>query len=197
MASETVAPPSRLNQAALARNLGVTRQAISDLIQRGILIPDSDGKLDVALAHQAIADNVRPSGKTAAAIGTPDPAAPPSVGPSAGKEAGMTMSYHVAKTLREATEASIAQIKLHQMQGNLIDRELAVQAAFTAFRTLRDALGYLPRQLADKLAAITSPHEIEIQVQDALRDILAAYANKTLPKLTSRMGSNTSVEVAP
>lgn len=197
MASETVAPPSRLNQAALARNLGVTRQAIADLIQRGILVPDTDGKLDVALAHQAIANSVRPSGKTAAAISPSAPAASPPAAPAAGKDASAQMSYHVAKTLREATEASIAQIKLQQMQGNLIDRELAVQAAFTAFRTLRDALGYLPRQLAEKLAAITSPHEIEILVQDALREILAAYANKTLPKLTSRMGSATSVEAAP
>ncbi|WP_230690847.1 hypothetical protein, partial [Streptococcus pneumoniae] len=74
----TAAP--RVSQASLARALGVTRQAVHDLIRRGVLVPDADGRFDVDRSRAQIADRVRPSGKTAsaaAAMGTNPPPPPP------------------------------------------------------------------------------------------------------------------------
>ena len=65
-AASIVAP--KLSQAALARELDVSRQAVNDLVKRGILPIDKDGLIDVELARHAIANRVRPSGKTAAAL---------------------------------------------------------------------------------------------------------------------------------
>lgn len=140
----------KLTQAELARTLNVSRQAIGDLVARGILVVDETGRVDEADARARIAEQVRPSGKTAAATTAGSHAK------QAQSEGQTSMNYHVARTLREATEASIAQIKLRQMSGELIAREPATQATFTAFRSLRDALTTLGRNLSPRLAALNS-----------------------------------------
>lgn len=103
----------RVRQAELARRLDVSRQAIGDLVSRGILQLGDDGLLDLDEATRAIAASVHPTGKTAAA--TPKPHAEPSTPASA--PAGI--DYHTAKTLREYTEAQRAAIKLRQEMGEL------------------------------------------------------------------------------
>jgi predicted DNA-binding transcriptional regulator AlpA len=60
----------RVKPAELARMLGVSRQAIHDLIKRKVISRDGDGLIAAEMARIAIANRVRPSGKTAAAITT-------------------------------------------------------------------------------------------------------------------------------
>src|SRR5574337_132456 len=148
--STAIETKRRVTQAELARELGVTRQAINDLIRREILVLGEDKLLDADQARTVILERVRPSGKTAEASA---PTMLPSVDPEPIDEPDAAASYYMAKAQREAAEAGISQLKLRQMSGDLIDREAAVQAAFTAFRTLRDALTHLPRRLAGQLAA--------------------------------------------
>lgn len=120
----------RLTPSALARKLGVSRQAIYNLQERGILPRDTDGKLDVLEATATIAANLHPAGKAAAAAGAEDTRAGQGINPR-------TMDYATAKTLRELAEAQIAQIKLAEMQGKLApvaDLEDALRAAHLAAR---------------------------------------------------------------
>jgi len=105
----------RIRQAELARRLDVSRQAINDLVQRGILIVGADGLIDEATARTAIAENVHPTGKTASKTAADAPA--PAAVPSAAQPA--EMNYHTAKTLREYTEAKRAALKLRQEMGQL------------------------------------------------------------------------------
>jgi hypothetical protein len=109
----------RVRQAELARRLEVSRQAIGDLVARGILTVGDDGLLDEAASRAAIAANVHPAGKTAAANKPPRAAeqTPPPEQPQAAKPA--TIDYHAARTLREYTEAQRAALKLRQELGEL------------------------------------------------------------------------------
>lgn len=115
----------RVRQAELARRLEVSRQAIGDLVARGILTVGADGLIDVAAARAAITANVHPTGKTAAASRPPETQTPPETHPSK----PTTLDYHGARALREYTEAQRAVLKLRQELGELaplaeVDRHL-------------------------------------------------------------------------
>lgn len=114
----------RVRQAELARRLQVSRQAINDLVQRGILTVGADGLIDETSARAAIAGAVHPASKTAAAARPADEPAEP-VAP----EKKPALDYHGARTLREYTEAQRAALKLRQELGELaplaeVDRRL-------------------------------------------------------------------------
>jgi hypothetical protein len=144
------ANPQLASQAALARMLGVSRQAINDLIKRQIIPIAADGRIDVELARVAIANRVRPSGKTAAT--TPPPAAalpPPDIAP----QPDATLSYHVAKTLREAAEAKMAQLKLAEMRGDLVRASVVRAAVAKRAAGLRESLLQLPARVVPMLVA--------------------------------------------
>ena len=124
----------RVRQAELARRLEVSRQAIGDLVSRGVLTIGSDGLVDVDAARAAIAANVHPAAKTAAAA-RPDDA------PTTDAPKPATIDYHAAKTLREYTEAQRAALKLRQELGELaplaeVDRRLRL-AVLSAREYLR------------------------------------------------------------
>ena len=187
-AASIVAP--KLSQAALARELDVSRQAVNDLVKRGILPIDKDGLIDVELARHAIANRVRPSGKTAAALNGASPAAAPADSEAAASDSAPITSYHVAKTLREAAEAKMANLRLAEMERKLIDKDRASAGAFTAFRQLRDALGVLPRKVAPAAAVATDVREVEALIARAIREALDLFANRTLPELLAAVGAD-------
>ena len=158
-------------ESELARELEVSRQAVHDLVKRGILTKDADGKIDRAAAIAAITNRVRPSGKTAAKLPQQDPTAPtapadpanpPTSTPTADEHVNTEVtSYHVAKTLREAAEAQIARHKLALLRAEIIPLDQATRAALMAARGVRDALQASRRRLAPALAAATSVQECE------------------------------------
>jgi hypothetical protein len=178
----------------MARELNVSRQAIHDLIGRGIISPDADGLLDAELVRVALANRVRPSGKTAAALGHSVGSLPPAGNAADTGAAPDSTSYHVAKTLREAAEARIAQLKLAEMERKLIDAAGAKRAAYTAFRSLRDALMVVGRKIAPTVAAQTDPRDVQQAIESAIRDALDAFARRTLVSLSSDIGDGCATE---
>lgn len=164
--------PQKLTESGLARELGVSRQAVHDLVKRNIIPKDKDGLIDVELAKVALLNRVRPSGKTNTAIQeTSQPTATTSP-PEIDEDAEIT-SYHVAKTLREAAEAQIARLKLAEMKGELIKVD-AVRAAWAAKITgARDALLQIPSRVAPVLAACTDLVEVTALLEAELRQALA------------------------
>ena len=204
MASEasTEQASRRVTQAELARELAVSRQAVADLVKRQVLTLDADGRVAIDHARAIIAERIRPSAKTASAplptsaattvqpaTAPAPPATPPAAPPAAPHAPDTITSYHVARTLREAAEANIAQLRLAQMSGALIDRDAATQAAFTAFRTLRDNLSYIPRRVAGQIAAMTTARDVQMFLEDALRETLDSYQKLVLAGLVQRMGA--------
>lgn len=167
----------RERPAVLARELGVRRQSVHELVKRGILHVDADGRIDVELARVAILQRVRPSGKTArkAAAGAEPGAAATTPAPADG---GPITSYHVARTLREATEARIAQLELAKRRGELVNAADVERNTFKVMRMLRDRL----TSIADRTAAIVAAESdvsrchavIAAEVRDCLQSTVDA-----------------------
>ncbi|MCC7173242.1 MAG: hypothetical protein IT459_22530, partial [Planctomycetes bacterium] len=154
--------PGLVTQAEFARRYGVTRQAVGDLVARGV-IQLVDELVDEAAAIAAIArshDPARPSKvlEAARAAGLP-------VAPSAEEEA---RSFNEAKTRRELAEAKRAELRLAKESGELV--ELA--AVVTAWSNLVNAA-------RTRLLAVSSSPDIP----DALRPVIAARIGEALQEL--------------
>jgi len=174
VASNPLTNIQRLTESGLARQLGVSRQAVHELVKRGVLSKDKDGLIDFELAKHALMNRVRPSGKTAASL--QEPATPPTTQtPDASTEPEIT-SYHVAKTLREAAEAQIARLKLAEMQGKYLDKADFERHLFTAGRMLRDTLTNCSRRIGAEVAGSTNPDECEAIIDREHRAALASFA---------------------
>ncbi len=186
MASAASTATAPVRPAELARRLGVSRQAVSDLVRRGILTPDANGRIDEAAARAAILSSVHPTSKTvqAAQASTPAPIAPvaaapaPAVAPAAAPqpEAAAT-NYHVAKTMREAAEAHIARLKLAEMRGELIRTDAVRAVMSNIFATTREAVLQMPARLAPLLAAESDPAAVQNLLHAELHAALESLAN--------------------
>lgn len=176
MASNPLTNIQRLTESGLARQLGVSRQAVHELVKRGVLSKDKDGLIDFELAKHALMNRVRPSGKTAASL--QEPATPPTTQtPETSTEPEIT-SYHVAKTLREAAEAQIARLKLAEMQSDVIQIS-AVRATWaTRIASARDALLQIPARIAPVLAAETNLAAVTLLLESELRQALAELSRE-------------------
>lgn len=196
MASGPSTSIRRVRPAELARELGVSRQAIHDLIERKIIAKDDEGLIDAELAKVALQQRVRPSGKTAAALAAP-PAPPPNlpapVPPPPDGEANpaAATSYHVARTLREAEEAKMARMRRMKEEGSLIERDPAVAAVFTAFRQLRDSMMQVGRTVAAQVATMTDRREIQLLIDEAQRQCLNEFRDKTLAAAAAAVNGGT------
>lgn len=122
-----------------------------------------DGLIDVELARHAIASRVRPSGKTASALSAP-------ADEKAGTEPDESrISYMEAKRLGEIARARTDQIKLRQLEGELVSRDGVRIAASRMSRMLRDSVLGVPSRISQLLAHETDSHKIEQALTVALR----------------------------
>lgn len=176
MASAQSIATARASQAELARQLGVSRQAINDLVKRRVLEVGQDGRIDVELARVALANRVRPSSKTAAALhapAVPGIAIAPTASTATHSAPDTVTSYHVAKTLREAAEAKIAQLKLNEMQGQLVRSDTVRAETARLAAALRESLLQLPARLTPVLAAESDPAKLHDLLERELHQVLA------------------------
>jgi hypothetical protein len=187
VASNPSTKPPKLTESGLARELGVSRQAIHDLVKREILSKDKDGLIDVEMAKIALMNRVRPSSKTSAAL---TPADMPAVTVPAATESGESTeitSYHVAKTLREAAEAQMARIKLGEMQGKYLEKAEVDSAIFEIARALRDGLTNCARRIAADVAALGSAEDCEAVIDREHRALLDSMTHRITSKLGASM----------
>lgn len=175
----TAQQPTKVSQADLARLLNVTRQSINELVGRGILKPDQDGRLDLEASRAAILDNLHPKSKAAQAIApavvAPDPAA---AGPAPAPTPA-PMSYNTAKTLREVSEAAMAQLKLQELRGELVKVADVRTAMAAKVAALREAAMQIPSRLAPVLAAETDQAKVYEHLENELRAMLAFVADES------------------
>ena len=181
----------KATEAALARLLQCSRQAIHKHVQSGLLAKDADGLIDVAAAKAALAAALHPDAKltrNVQAALAPPPPQPPSSPQAATVSAAADVtatSYHVARTLREAAEAGIAKLKLGELSGALLRRETTERAVFDAFRALRDQVFACPPRLAPRLADITEVRQLEALIADELRRAFEHWEERMRERLAS------------
>ena len=161
MASSPSIAPAKARKAQLARDLGVSRQAIGDLVKRGVLSEDKDGLIDIELARHALRDRVRPSAKTAQALANPPPTTTGAAGSEGVNDANAVTSYHVAKTLNEAAQARMNQLRLKEMQGELIRLDAVETVWSSCMASVREHLLQVRARLAPLLAAENDPYKID------------------------------------
>jgi len=165
--------PAKARKAELARQLGVSRQAIGDLVKRGVLSEDKDGLIDVELARVALANRVHPGSKTAQAIAAGAPAAVPTPATaSANDEEQQITSYHVAKTLNETAQARMNQLKLREMQGDLIRVDAVRSTLASAIASTREALMQIPARLSPVIAPETDQAKVHDLLHTELVQVL-------------------------
>lgn len=175
MASAASTNALRVRQAELARMLAVSRQSINELVKRNVIAQGADGLIDVDLARVAIANRVHPSGKTAALAANHVHAPAATVAAIADEDQAIT-SYHVAKTLREAAEAKLAQLKLAEQQGQLIRTDAIRSAHAKRLAGLREALLQIPARLASVLAAEPDQTRCHDAMQAEIHAVLASVS---------------------
>ena len=96
-------------------------------------------------------------------------------------------AYWDARTLREQSEAAIADMKRRQMEGDLVERRRVEEASMRIGRMLRDAVLGVPTKLAPEVSHLTDAWEIEQRLSAALRQVLADVAKMTVDDLARAM----------
>ena len=177
--------PQKLTEAGMARELGVSRQAVHDLVKRAILQKDDKGMIDVETAKVALINSVRPSGKTANALQDFEPVIQPDnqqplaqpllTAPDQDPE---ITNYHIAKTLREAAEAQIARLKLDEMRGKFLVKTDFERHLFNAGRMLRDTLTNCARRIGAEVSGLTTAEECEAVIDREHRAALASFSQQ-------------------
>ncbi len=189
----------------MARELGVSRQAVHDLVKRAILQKDDKGMIDVETAKVALINSVRPSGKTANALQDFEPVIQPDnqqplaqpllTAPDQDPE---ITNYHIAKTLREAAEAQIARLKLDEMRGKFLVKADFERHLFNAGRMLRDTLTNCARRIGAEVSGLTTAEECEAIIDREHRAALASFSQQlrvTLKVETENNPLNATMEI--
>tara|TARA_B100001123_G_scaffold441667_1_gene583406 strand:+ start:791 stop:1480 length:690 start_codon:yes stop_codon:yes gene_type:complete len=172
-------------------------QAVSNWIKRGHLPPDcitEDGKIIVAKADAALAQSLQISvvrddpepqqelmPAAAAALPSsgdverPDEELPLASAKSADK--ADTTDYKESRATRERAAARKAQIELAALEGQYVETDPLCREEAEVFRTVRNQLLSLPRDMAPDLAIMTDEIEIEAKIRTHIESLLEQLAN--------------------
>lgn len=165
-----------VSQAEYARRKGVSRQAIHELVKRGV-IPLADGKIDPAIADSKIGEHLDPGRAKTLGEGEDDE-------PRDGAPASAGMSeYQRAKIHRETFEGKLAELEYQKAAGAVLDRIGAERGVMEAARMLRDTVLNVPRRIAADAAAMTDARLIEQLMTTELRQALDDFAKVAQRKL--------------
>ncbi|WP_331708738.1 hypothetical protein [Pandoraea sputorum] len=189
---------SEMSLRAFARHMGVTLHAVQKAIKSARIAVNENGKIDAETAaaawrrntdegRKSFADLSRHSGANAGATLMPDASddmdadlEEPSSSdgatgqPSAAgaKEDVIQREYRTARAAREKTRHEREQLELDQLRGNLIEVGEAQRLAFTALRTVRDAIMNISVRVMDEFAAETDPSRIQLRLEEELSNAL-------------------------
>jgi hypothetical protein len=95
--------------------------------------------------------------------------------PEPGAALSSNATYNRARTASQVFDAKLKELDYQRAKGELIRVDDAKRIAFTAFRTLRDAILNVPARVKDACAAETDAFKVE-QILDAeLGNTLASF----------------------
>ena len=152
---------ARVQKKTIAAALGISPGLVSRYSRQGMPVCS----IEQAAAWKAT--NIRPR--------APSPGREP---PPAAFAAGVPVtSFHVARTLREAAEAKLAQLKLAELTGELVRRSDVEKGAARAMALLREALQPVPGRVAADPGNATQREAIEQRLRAEIERALAATTN--------------------
>jgi hypothetical protein len=182
-------PKERVTQAELARELGVSPQAVHKAVRAGRLTRGSDGKFDLHSALAAFRGNGGGHGAHTGRFGgrRPFEFRPDEGSNGTGEVAvGASEGYYRGRAVRETYRAKMARIEFERATGLLVGAAEVRRATFEAFRAVRDALDAIPERVDARLAAESDPAVV--------REILRAELRKVLADLSSYAARQAGLE---
>ncbi len=159
MTTEPKDVTGRITQAELARRLKVSRPSVSKAVKAGRITPDDDGLFDPIEAEMQWVSNTRPTAR--------------------GKRKQAPGGYAAARGRKESALARMAELRLAQAEGNLLEREAVEYALDDLGATLRGLLENLPDRLA--------PLVFQRQTLEEVHSILAEAGHDVLTELSAAM----------
>lgn len=147
-------PTGRITQAELARRLKVSRGAVCKATKTGRITPDEDGLFDPVETELAWIANTRQTAKRE---------------PSPGKTAkgGRQSAYAEARARKESALARMAELRLEQATGKLVERDAVEFVLADHAATLRGLLENLPDRLAPVLLPLRNHESIRQLLDEA------------------------------
>lgn len=145
--NEAKDPTGRITQAELARRLKVSRPSVSKAVKAGRITPDEDGLFDPLEAELQWVSNTRPSAR--------------------GKRKPAAGGYAEARGRKETALARMAELRLAQAEGELLQREDVDFVMNDLGATWRG----LMENLADRLAPIIYPLTTLEDTHTAVREM--------------------------
>jgi len=103
--------------------------------------------------------------------------------------------YIHSRARREQAEAEMAELNLAKAREEVIEKEPAVMATFTAFRGLRDEVMQVGRRVSARCASMNDPREIQLLIDATMRDLLTSFAQRTLSSVAGRLNQGKPVEL--
>lgn len=192
-------PSGGLSPTAYARSRNITRQAVQQAIASGRLTERSarfvDGRwlIDPAAADEEWRSNTRQRRGVNDELERTDPGAnelrapralgegPLVIGPDelpVGPDGEPLKPTQVA-AWKTAIEAQIKTLELAKLRGELVPADLVEQRLEHVGRVTRDSVLAVPSRLAQQLAALTDPAELEIVLERELTRALLAVASRS------------------
>ena len=157
-------------QAQLARLLKISQPAVSALVNTGVitLTPDRKVWLEDAVRDYHTKTNVAQRRELEVKAGKSEQFAVPSAG------------YHEARARREIAEATLAELKLKEAEGKLIDAVAAKKAFMDVGVAVRDRLLALPQRLAPLLVGMNDEVAVSNILNNELQVALSGFTRDAI-----------------
>lgn len=169
-----------VSQAEYARQRGVSRQYIGQMVAKGVIVL-KDRKVDTDQADAALAAVREPARPERRATPKSEPAPKPIIPatdlpalPQGGGAGGGDLPTLLLKTRikSEVEKAKLLEIKARVEAGKYVDADEVKVAAFNKARVARDALMNIPERLAAVLAAETDAARVHAMLTNEIRAAL-------------------------
>lgn len=161
-------PVPRGNQSDLAKRLGVSRQAVSQMVKKGIVQREPDGTifLDQAVDKWHALVDVGPQRPFKKG------------GPKTASYQQSVERYHKARAQREDYKAKLAKLAYQEKAGNLINAKAARKHLGDAIVATRNAMLTVPRTIAPELVGIHDEAVIADTLYQALEIALLSLTKE-------------------
>ena len=168
-----------VSQAEYARQRGVSRQYIGQMVAKGV-IRLQGRKVDSAQADAALAavrEPARPERRaTPKAEAAPKPLVPATELSSVPQGGDLPTLLLKTRIKSEVEKAKLLEIKARVEAGKYVDADEVKVAAFNKARVVRDALMNIPERLAAVLAAETDAARVHAMLTSEIRAALEDLA---------------------
>ena len=192
MAKGPIREPGHMSQAQYARHRGCGRADVLKALKAGRIHVEKDGAIDPKRADREWAASVNPaSGKR--------PHMKPGESTLSAKPGGGRSSFADARVRSELAKARMAELRIQEKEGQLVDVSFAKKAAFAFTRQFRDRLQGWPSRnsalMANELGV--DAHLLETILDGQVRDLLRSMAADIDPEAFAASLERSPRKVSP